>query len=203
MVSHPVPARLVAVLLALALFEISLPGSAIAEAERWVVDRGKSRVGFDAFHPFGNFSGASETPSGAVELDIEDLKKPIKGTLTAPVASLRTGKAGRDKDLRRALDGERQPEIRFRIDKVESSFPSLTENTDVLLTLHGVLSMRGIERPASFMGRVRLRPGGILWVRGESRLRPGDFGIPLLRPWLVSMKEHVLATFDLTLNKEK
>jgi len=71
------------------------------------------------------------------------------------------------------------------------------------LTLHGVLSMRGIERPASFMGRVRLRPGGILWVRGESRLRPGDFGIPLLRPWLVSMKEHVLATFDLTLNKEK
>jgi polyisoprenoid-binding protein YceI len=202
MVSHPVPARLPAVLLALALFEACLSGSAIAETGRWVVDSGKSRVGFDAFHPTGNFSGASETPSGEVELDIEDLKKPIKGTLTAPVASLRTGKAGRDKDLRRALDGERHPEIRFRIDKVESSFQSLTENTDVLLTLHGVLSMRGTERPASFMGRVRLRQG-TLWVRGESRLRPGDFGIPLLRSWLVSMKEHVLATFDLALSKEK
>jgi polyisoprenoid-binding protein YceI len=200
MVSHPVPARLPAVLLALALFEACLSGSAIAETGRWVVDSGKSRVGFDAFHPTGNFSGASETPSGEVELDIEDLKKPIKGTLTAPVASLRTGKAGRDKDLRRALDGERHPEIRFRIDKVESSFQSLTENTDVLLTLHGVLSMRGTDRPASFMGRVRLRQG-TLWVRGESRLRPGDFGIPLLRAWLVSMKEHVLATFDLTLSK--
>ena len=202
MVSHPVPARLPAVLLALALFEACLSGSAIAETGRWVVDSGKSRVGFDAFHPTGNFSGASETPSGEVELDIEDLKKPIKGTLTAPVASLRTGKAGRDKDLRRALDGERHPEIRFRIDKVESSFQSLTENTDVLLTLHGVLSMRGTDRPASFMGRVRLRQG-TLWVRGESRLRPGDFGIPLLRAWLVSMKEHVLATFDLALSKEK
>lgn len=200
MVSHPVPARLPAVLLALALFEACLSGSAIAETGRWVVDSGKSRVGFDAFHPTGNFSGASETPSGEVELDIEDLKKPIKGTLTAPVASLRTGKAGRDKDLRRALDGERHPEIRFRIDKVESSFQSLTENTDVLLTLHGVLSMRGTDRPASFMGRVRLRQG-TLWVRGESRLRPGDFGIPLLRAWLVSMKEHVLATFDLALSK--
>lgn len=202
MVSHPVPARLAAVLLGLALLEASLPGSAIAETERWVVDNGKSRVGFDAFHPFGNFSGASETPSGEVEMDVEDLKKPIKGTLTATVASLHTGKAGRDKDLRRALDGERHPEIRFRIDKMDGSFQSLIENTDVLLTLHGVLSMRGTERSTTFMGRIRVRQG-TLWVRGESRLRPGDYGVPLLRSWLVSMKEHVLATFDLTLHKEK
>ena len=200
MVSHPVPARLAAVLLTIALLGVPLAGSARAEAGRWVVESGKSRVGFDAFHPLGNFSGASETPGGEVELDIEDLKKPIKGSLTAPVASLRTGKAGRDKDLRRALDGERHPEIRFRIDKVESSFQSLTENTDVLLTLHGVLTMRGTDRPVSFMGRIRLRQG-TLWVRGENRLRPGDFGIPLLRSWLVSMKEYVLATFDLALNK--
>ena len=164
------------------------------------MDTDKSRVGFDAFHWLGNFSGASEKPSGEVELDVEDLKKPIKGSLAAPVASLRTGKAGRDKDLRRALDGEHHPEIRYRIDKVESSFSSLTDNTDVLLTLHGVLSMRGIERPVSFMGRVRLRQG-TLWVRGESRIRPADFGAPLLRSWLVSMNEYVLATFDLILGK--
>jgi polyisoprenoid-binding protein YceI len=200
MVSHPVPVRLISALLTATLFGVLLSGSAIAATERWVVDSDKSRVGFDAFHSFGNFSGASETPSGEVELDIEDLKKPIKGTLTAPVASLRTGKAGRDKDLRRALDGERHPEIRYRIDKVESSFTSLTDNTDVLLTLHGVLSMRGTERPVSFMGRVRLRQG-TLWVRGENRIRPVDFGVPPLRSWLVSMKESVLARFDLILSK--
>lgn len=200
MVSHPVPGRLASVLLAIPLLGIPLSGSALAETERWVVESGKSRVGFDAFHPFGNFSGASETPSGEVEVDIEDLKKPIKGTLTAPVASLRTGKAGRDKDLRRVLDGERHPEIRFRIDKVDSSFASLTENTDVLLTLRGVLFMRGTERPVSFLGRIRLRQGA-LWVRGENRLRPDDFGAPPLRSWLVGMREYLLATFDLTLSK--
>jgi len=102
MVSHPVPGRLISALLTATLFGVLLSGSAIAATERWVVESDKSRVGFDAFHSFGNFSGASETPSGEVELDIEDLKKPIKGTLTAPVTSLRTGKAGRDKDLRRA-----------------------------------------------------------------------------------------------------
>ena len=200
MVSHPVPARLASVLLAVALLGVPVAGSAIAGTERWVVESGKSRVGFDAFHPLANFSGTSEAPGGEVELDIEDLRKPIKGSLTVPVASLRTWKAGRDKDLRRALDGERHPEIRYRIDKVESSFASLTDNTDVLLTLHGVLSMRGTERPVSFMGRVRLRQGS-LWVRGENRIRPADFGVPPLRSWLISMKEHVLATFDLILSK--
>ena len=62
--------------------------------------------------------------------------------------------------------------------------------------------MRGAERPMSFMGRVRLRQG-TLWVRGENRMRPADFGIPPLRSWLTSMKEHVLATFDLVLSKGK
>lgn len=184
------------------LWTVPLSGSAFAEVERWVVESGKSRVGFDAYHPLGNFSGASETPTGEVELDIGDLKKPIKGSLTAAVASFRTGKAGRDKDLHRALNGDHDPEIRYRIDKVESSFTSLADNTDVLLTLHGVLSMRGTDRPVTFMGRVRLRQG-TLWVRGENRIRPADFGIPPLRSWLISMKDHVLATFDLVLSKAK
>jgi polyisoprenoid-binding protein YceI len=184
------------------LVAIPFSGSALAETERWVVQSGKSRVGFDAFHMLGNFSGASETPTGEVELDIGDLKKPIQGFLIAPVTSFRTGKAGRDKDLRRALNGDRDPEIRYRIDKVESSFASLAENTDVILTLHGVLSMRGTDRAVSFMGRVRLR-GGTLWVRGENRIRPADFGIPPLRSWLIAMREHVLATFDLVLSKPK
>ena len=196
------PGRLASALITAVLFGLSLSGSAIAETERWVIESGKSRVGFDAFHMLGNFSGASETPGGEVELDIEDLKKPIKGALTVPVASLRTGKSGRDKDLRRALDGERHPEIQYRIDKVESSFASLTDNTDVLLTLHGILSMRGTERPVSFMGRVRLRQG-TLWVRGENRIRPADFGVPPLRSWLISTKASVLATFDLVLSKSK
>ena len=57
----------------------------------------------------------------------------------------------------------------------------MTENTDVLLALHGVLFMRGTERPVSFLGRMRLRQGA-LWVRGEDRIRPGDYGIPRSAP---------------------
>jgi polyisoprenoid-binding protein YceI len=188
-------------LLATALLGGTLPRPAAAEVQRWIVEKDKSRAGFDAYHRLGNFSAASEATSGEFEADIADMKQPIKGTLIFPVATLRSGKAGRDKDIHKALDGERHPEIRYRIDKVESSFPSLAENNDVVLAIHGVLSMRGVERPVSFAGRVRLRQGGGLWVRGETYIKPQDFGIPLLRDWFFSIKDSVLATFDLVLNK--
>jgi polyisoprenoid-binding protein YceI len=196
------PTRPAAALLTTVMLGALLAGPAQAETERWIVESGKSRVGFDAFHVWGNFSGSSDAPTGEIELDISDLKKPVKGILTVPVASLRTGKAGRDKDLRRKLDGERHPEITYRINKVESSFASVAQNSDVLLTIHGVLTMRGTERPVTYTGRVRLRDG-TLWARGESRIRPADFGIPPLRSWLVAMKDYVLPTFDLVLSKSK
>jgi len=195
-----VPSRPALAFLAATLLGTSIPTVATAEIQRWNVEAGKSRAGFDAFHRYGNFSASSETPTGEVEADIADLKQPVKGSLRVPVATLRSGKTGRDKDIRSALDVERHPEIRYRIEKLESSFPALAENSDVLLTIHGVLSMRGVERPVTFAGRIRLRQG-TLWVRGESFIKPREFGAPLLRDWLLSMKDSVLATFDLVLSK--
>ena len=196
------PTRLAGALLATVMVGALAGGPARAETQRWMVESAKSRAGFEAFHAWGNFSGSSDAPTGEIELDIEDLKKPVTGTLAVPVASLRTGKAGRDKDLRRNLGGEQHPEITYRISKLESSFASVAQHSDVVLTIHGVLSMRGTERPVTFLGRVRLRDG-TLWARGESRIRPADFGVPPIRSWMIPMKEHVLATFDLVLNKSK
>ena len=195
------PARIHALPFALLIAALSA-GPAPAETELWVVDTARSRAGFDAYHPLGNFTGTSEAVSGEVYLDIADLKKPVRGRVNVPVPTLRTGKSGRDKDLRRALDGDRHPDVRFRIDRMDSSFTSVAENNDVLVTIHGVLTMRGGEGPAGFTGRVRLR-GGTLWARGESRIVPLDWGVPLLRSWLVSMKDHVLATFDLVLSRSQ
>jgi|SRR5512134_365069 polyisoprenoid-binding protein YceI len=196
------PTRLAGALMATVMLGTLAGGPAGAETERWTVEGGKSWAGFDAFHVWGNFSGSSDVPTGEIELDIEDLKKPVKGTLVVPIASLRTGKTGRDKDLRRNLGGERHPEITYRIDKLESSFASVAPQSDVVLTIHGVLTMRGVDRPVTFIGRVRLRDG-TLWARGESRIRPADFGVPPIRSWMIAMKEHVLARFDLVLSKSK
>ena len=50
-------------------------------------------------------------------------------------SAFRSGRAGRDKSIRKALDAEHNPEIRYRIEKVDSSFPSLAENNDVWKTI--------------------------------------------------------------------
>jgi polyisoprenoid-binding protein YceI len=182
-----------------------LASPTLADTQRFIIDPAKSRVSFDAFHPFasGTFSAAADGPTGEVELDLSDLRQPIKGSLTVAASGLRSGKAGRDKDIRRALDTDHHAEIRYRVAKVESSFPSLAENNDVILTIHGVLTVKDIDRPTTFAGRVRLRPGGALWVRGESWVKPRDWGVPLLRSWMISMKDSVLAIFDLTLSRAK
>jgi polyisoprenoid-binding protein YceI len=203
MVSNPpMPAWFGMVALIATLVGAAMPRPVSAEMQRWVVDSTKSRVWFDAFHSFGNFTGTSEAPVGEIEADIADLKQPMKGAVTVAATTLKTGKKGRDKELWRALDAEHHAEIRYRIERVESSFPTLGDNTDVLLTIHGVLSMRGVERPMMFMGRLRQRHGS-LWVRGENRLSISDYAVPPLRSWLVSMQDSVLASFDLTLSKNE
>jgi polyisoprenoid-binding protein YceI len=206
MVFHPVLGPRVAVALACVLVAGAVsPSLARADMQRFAVESAKSRVSFDAFHPWtvGVFSAASDGPTGEFEIDISDLRQPVKGGLTVSAAGFRSGDASRDKDIRRALDVDHHQEIQYRIDKMDSSFPSLAENNDVILTIHGVLSVKGIERPTTFAGRIRLRPGGALWIRGESWLKPRDWGVPLLRSWLVNMKDSVLAIFDLTLNKSQ
>lgn len=206
MVFHPVPGpRALTVLVGALLGGSFLASPAPAETQRFTIEPDKSRVSFDAFHPFafGRFSAAAEGATGEVELDASDLRQPIKGNLTVPATGLRSGEPSRDKDIRRALDTDHHAEIRYRIDKVDSSFPSLAENNDVLLTIHGVLTVKDIDRPTTFAGRVRLKSGGSLWVRGESWVRPGDWGVPLIRTWMISMRDSVLAIFDLTLNRAK
>lgn len=206
MVFHPVPGPRALVVLACVLVAgVAFPSLARADTQRFTVESAKSRVSFDAFHPWtiGAFSAAAEGPTGEFEIDISDLRQPVKGGLTVSAAGFRSGDTGRDKDIRRALDVDHHPELKYRIDKMDSSFPSLAENNDVILTIHGVLSVKGVERPTTFAGRIRLRPGGALWIRGESWLKPRDWGVPLIRSWLVSMKDSVLAIFDLTLNKSQ
>lgn len=207
MVFHPVPAvrALTVVLAALVSGVVALPLPAAAEVERFTVESDQSRVLFDAFHPWaiGRFSAGADKPTGEFEIDVDDLRKSIKGTLVVQASAFRSGRAGRDKSIRKALDAEHNPEIRYRIEKVDSSFPSLAENNDVFLTIHGILSIKGVDRPATFAGRVRRKEGGALWVRGEGWVKPQDFGVPLLRTWMVSMKDSVLAIFDLTLSRPR
>jgi polyisoprenoid-binding protein YceI len=167
-----------------------------AEPSRWTPVPGKSLVAFDATHPLGDFSGRAEELAGEVKVDPSDLKHGVRGHLAVAVKTLATGRAGRDRDLRRALAADKHPDIRYAVEAIEASFDSLTERSDVALTIRGTMTIRGVDRPVSFGGRARRRDERI-WVRGESSVRLSDFGVPPPRRLLLAVGNAVAIRFDL------
>jgi len=169
-----------------------------AVTRRWVPVPDKSAVEFTATHPLGDFRGRAEGVTGEFQADPADLKAGVTGVLRIRVPALRTGDAGRDRDMRKLLEADKHPEIRYTVSAVEGSFNSMTPSADVLLTIKGGIFLRGVERPMTFLGRARLRDDRV-WVRGESRLRLTDFGMTPPSRLFLKMGDEVLVSFDLTL----
>jgi polyisoprenoid-binding protein YceI len=169
-----------------------------AAPARWTPVPGKGEVRVAVRHRLGDFTAIAERLVGEFEGDAGDLRLPVTGTLRVPVAALRTGMDGRDRDMRRLLDAERCPEIRYTVSSVEPSFASVSDRSDVLLTIHGALAIRDVERPVTFLGRVRLRDGK-LWVRGEATIKMTDFGIAPPRRFFWAVQNDLLLAVDLLL----
>jgi polyisoprenoid-binding protein YceI len=169
-----------------------------ADPKRWTTVAGQSSVSFDGSFALGDFGGRADDVVGEFSADPADLRGGVSGALRINPTALRTGVSGRDRDMRRTLAVDRYPEIRFTVDRVEASFPSVTERSDVVLTISGVMAIHGMERPMQFPGRVRLRDGR-LWVRGEGRLKMSDFGIEPPRRFFLKVSDSVLVRFDVVL----
>jgi polyisoprenoid-binding protein YceI len=185
---------LVTALLSMAL--LPLPGA--AEPRRWVPLTPKSNVGLDGTHVFGDFSGWADVLAGEFAADTADLRKGVTGWVTVSPKALTTGDAGRDRQMRAALEVDRFPEIRFTLERVEASFASVGERADVLLKIHGTLAIHGVERPTSFYGRARLKDDAV-WVRGETTLKLTEFGISPPTRFLLAVRDTIQVRFDLTL----
>lgn len=169
-----------------------------AQSRRWVPVPGKSLVAFEATHRLGDFRGSAETVTGEFEADPADIRAGFTGTLRVPVAALRTGDAGRDRDMLKLLQADTYRLIRYTIGSSEASFNSITAAADVLLTIKGGLELRGVERPLVFAARARLI-GDRIWVRGESSLKLTDFGIEPPRRFWFRVGNQVGVSFDVTL----
>jgi polyisoprenoid-binding protein YceI len=169
-----------------------------AGSRQWMPVPDRSAVEFSATHPLGDFTGRAEGVTGEFQADPADLKVGVTGVLRVRVAALRTGEAARDRDMRKLLEADKHPEIRYTVSAVEGSFNSMTPTADVLLTIKGGMFIHGVERPMTFLGRARLRDDRV-WVRGESRLRLTDFGVTPPSRLFFKVGDEVLVSFDVTL----
>jgi polyisoprenoid-binding protein YceI len=183
-------------LAALVLYSCGGALRASAEPGRWTPVPLKSTVAFDATHPFGDFSGRAEELMGEIVMDPSDLAQAVRGTVTIDVRAITTGLNGRDRDLRRSLDAERHRQVRYAVQGIEASFASLSDRSDVTLTIRGTLTVRGVEQPLPLSGRARWRDDRV-WVRGEGRLRLTDFGIQPPRRLFLTVGNQVAIRFDM------
>jgi len=177
---------------------IALVAPARADLRRWAPIPGKSEVAFTAAFPLGNFTGRTQEVTGELRVDPADLRQGVTGLVRVKPGGLRTGDEVRDREMYKALAVDRYPDIQFTVVQVEASFPSTTDRADVLLTISGLMFIRGVERPMTFPGRVRLRDDK-LWVRGEAELKMSEFGIKPPTRFFLNVKETVLVSFDLLL----
>ena len=184
-------------------FVALLPGASPTRADvrRFTPVAAKSEVTFTASFPLGDFTGRTQDIAGEFRADPADLRSGVTGMLRIKAYRIRTGDEGRDREMYRFLAVDHHPEIQFTIERIEASFPSTTDRSDVLLTITGVMSIRGVERAMAFPGRARLREDK-LWVRGEGQLRMSHFGMKAPSRFFFDVKDTLLVSFDVTLAQD-
>jgi polyisoprenoid-binding protein YceI len=106
-------------------------------------------LSFDGRANVGEFTGTTSTLSGHMSGGAD--LAAVHGWVEAPVATLKTGKDRRDRDLLKSMEADKYPTIRFDLDGVAAgaAADSLPATLKGRLTIHGV--ERAVELPASLV----------------------------------------------------
>ncbi len=161
-----------------------------------------SKVWFDGTSTVRNWSCAAPRIDAVIDADagapaaVLGLAKAVKTvTLTFPVAQLDCVNNTMNGHMRRALNADRQPTIRFSLTSYE-----LARATAVTGTLQGTLLLNGQTRPITFPATFAAADGA-LRVTGRYALKMTDWGVepPKLMMGAMKVGEVVTVNFDLLL----
>jgi hypothetical protein len=91
-----------------------------------------------------------------------------------PVAAMRSGKSGLDKNMQKTLKADQFPSIRFQLGRYALTATSAADTAAV--QAEGTLTVAGHERPSTLNARAYRSAQGV-WVEGTQSLLMTDFGI--------------------------
>ena len=157
---------------------------------RMTADAG-SRIQFVSDAPLETITGVSTEVSGAVTFDPDDLSS-AQGTISVPVASIRTGSDLRDEHLRRDtwLDAARNPDATFEITRVEGA-TRLTRGEVTSLRLHGRFSIHGRTREIVATAHVRLVSESEMSARASVRVLLTDYDVSVPLPVRLKVSDEI------------
>ncbi len=159
---------------------------------------GGSRATFVSDATLETINGVTSAVTGDLRFDPANLSSAT-GTITIPVASIRTGVDLRDEHLRGAdwLDAAHHANATFEITSVTGA-STLTPNQEARLQLHGRFTIHGVTRNVVARARIKWIPltaemrstpgitGDVLRGRARFTIQLSDFGISV--PAVVRLK---------------
>jgi len=149
-------------------------------------ERGRNQATFFSTTPLEDITGLSNEVKGSVTFSVSDVKT-LKGKISVPVSSIKTGIDMRDGHMRSPawLNAESFPEISFEIKKV-NDVKSVADNKITVkvigdFTLHGVTKEVVADATLTFLDeseQTKMRaPGDLLGVQAKFNVKLSDYGV--------------------------
>jgi polyisoprenoid-binding protein YceI len=162
------------------------------ERRSWTILPAQSRVGFDARSTLHDFTGTSVAVRGSLAFEPAHPGLEPRGDVRVEAASLDTGNDARDEEMHEHLDAARQAEIAFHLTGFEPAEIDPARGR-VSGIAHGMLIVRGAERPFSMPVTATIDAARRLLLEGEAPLALPDFGVPVpSKLGLISMEDTVV-----------
>ena len=160
----------------------------------------RGTLSFDGHATLGDFVGTTDSVRG--EMTGGPDLAAIRGWVEGVVAALHTGNGKRDKDLRKSMEVDSFPTMRFDLaDVLPTDQQPLSDSTAV--TLRGRLTIHGVTHEVDIAARVWVAPDTIR-VRCDFPLNLKDYRIGGLSKMLgiLKMHEHIEVHVDLVFAKD-
>ncbi len=155
------------------------------------------------------FSSNATQVEAAAELDAAlaagspDARAAVAGgalkslRVAVPVAGLKSGESGLDKNLQKALKQDSAPVIRFTLVDYKAEE---AKDGSLLLEAHGKLAIAGVEKDTVVEAACRFGPGGVE-VTGAKDVLMSDFGVkpPVLMLGAIKTADKVVVRFAIRL----
>jgi polyisoprenoid-binding protein YceI len=167
-----------------AVFMLGLPMGGAAQQPVADGTLKQGTLSFDGRATMGDFTGITTTVSGQMTGG-SDLSA-VRGWIEAPVNTLKTGNARRDRDLNKSMESDRFPTMRFDLSRVT---PGLSRGDSTAVTLGGTLTIHGVTREVTMPATVVFQADAV-HLRSTFPLNLTDFKIGGLSKMLGLLKMH-------------
>ena len=174
----------------LRLLALALPGTAAGAApKRLVIDPAQSHIAIAVRSTVGSFVGELASYTTAITVDPEQ-PAAASAVLDFHFADVKTGLARRDQDMLAWEQAATFPEGRFVLTALDASGAAQ-------FRARGRLTLHGQSREITIPVTITQEPDR--WViAGEARLDTRDFGLPIIRSYLLLTVEPIVrVTFHL------